>query len=124
MLRLPEPFWASTFGYQVALAILEGFTDIALLGMDFGTPREWLFERPNLLFWAGYAAGRGIRLTWPRESSLFQHGGRYGYSYAEEVAWCQDSVKTLTRAWGYRETPEATARRIAHDQRIQEAIVR
>lgn len=120
------PFWAATFAYQMALAILEGFTDIALLGMDFGTPREWLFERPNLLFWAGYAAGRGVRLTWPTQSTLFQHANesRYGYQYHAECAWCQDGVDHLMRAWGYVETPEAHARRRQHEAEIREAIAR
>lgn len=131
------PFWASTFAYQVALAILEGFTDIALLGLDMGTPREWLFERPNLLFWAGYAAGRGVKLTWPTTSTVFQHGGmagvslhaeqrplRYGYDYHAECDWCQLWVDYLMQCWGYVERPEAQARRLAHDQRVREAIAR
>ncbi len=123
-LPMPAPYWASTFAYQMALAMLEGFTEIALLGMDFGTPREWLFERSNLLFWAGYAAGRGVRLHWPEESTLFQHGGRYGYDYHQECHWCQLWVESLLQTWGYVETPEARARRLRYEQRVQEAITR
>ena len=121
---MPTPYWAATFAYQVALAMYEGFTDIALLGMDFGTPREWLFERPNLLFWAGYAAGRGVRLHWPEESTLFQHGGRYGYAYHAECDWCAKGVEYLLTGWGYQETEAARTRRLRYEQRIHEAIVR
>jgi hypothetical protein len=121
---MPSPYWASTFAYQITLAMLEGFTEIALLGMDFGTPREWLFERPNLLYWTGYAAGRGVRIIWPQASTLFQHGARYGYEYQPEVDWCQQGVDYLFNAWGYAERPEAHARRMRREQMIQEAIVR
>lgn len=121
---MPKPYWAATFAYQVALAMYEGFTDIALLGMDFGTPREWLFERPNLLFWAGYAAGRGVHLYWPAQSTLFRHGGKYGYDYHQECAWCQDGVDRLLHSWGYVETPVAHDRRVAYERRIQEAIAK
>ena len=121
---MPAPFWASTFAYQMALAMSEGFTEIALLGMDFGTPREWLFERPNLLFWAGVARGRGIRLIWPGESTLFRHVGRYGYDYQKEVDWCREGVDYLFDAWGYDERPEAKARRLRIEAMIQEAIVK
>lgn len=121
---MPRPYWAATFAYQVALAMYEGFTDIALLGMDFGTPREWLFERPNVLFWAGNAAGRGVRLHWPEESTLFQHGGRYGYAYHEECDWCAKCVEYLLAGWGYQETEAAHARRLRYEQRVQEAIAK
>jgi hypothetical protein len=121
---MPLPFWASTFAYQITLAMLEGFTEIALLGMDFGTPREWLFERPNLLYWTGYAAGRGVRIIWPLSSTLFQHGARYGYEYQPEVDWCQQGVDYLFDVWGYAERPEAHARRMRRERMIQEAIVK
>jgi hypothetical protein len=117
-------FWACTFSYQIALAIIEGFEEIALLGFDFATPREWLFERPNVLFWAGYAAGMGIKLTWPKESTLFEHPFAYGYDYEGEIAWCKQGVNWWTQAWGYELTQDGKAFYADQDRRTQEAIAR
>lgn len=124
MVHLPAPFWACTFSYQIALAILEGFEEIALFGLDCGTSREWIFERPNVLFWIGYALGKGIRITCPVESTLFRHPYAYGYDYQPEVDWCQQGVDYLMACWGYEMTPRATAREAERARRIQEAIVR
>lgn len=124
LVGMREPFWACTFSYQIALAILEGFEEIMLVGFDFATPREWLFERPNVLFWAGFAAGRGIKLTWPQESTIFSHPYAYGYDYEPEIDWCKRGVDWLTTSWGYVETPEAKAKRLEREHKIQEAIIR
>lgn len=121
---MARSFWACTFSYQIALAILEGFEEIALVGFDFGTSREWLFERPNTLFWAGLAAGRGIKLTWPKESTLFEHPFAYGYDYEQEVAWCKEGVARWTKAWGYELTQWATTYYEDEERRIQEAIAK
>jgi hypothetical protein len=124
MFLTAKPFWACTFSYQIALAILEGFEEIALLGFDFATPREWMFERPNVLFWAGFAAGVGVKLTWPTESSLFLHPYAYGYDYEQELAWCKEGVAWWTKMWGYELTPYAKAYYDEQERQIQEAIAR
>lgn len=101
MFPLP-PFWGCTFAYQIALALSEGFTSIALLGMDFlnGSPREVIFERGNVLFWTGMAAGMGVQLFVPDESTLLAHPYRYGVEYDAEATWCQEQVKAVFAGWG------------------------
>lgn len=126
---LPVPFanpgyWACTFAYQIALAIVEGFEEIALVGLDFASPREWLFERSNTLFWAGVAAGRGIKLSWPRHSTIFEHPYAYGYDYEGEIQWCQRGVDRWTNAWGYELRPDAAEMYRERERQIQEAIAR
>lgn len=100
MLTMPAPFWASTFAYQMALAVAEGFEGIGLFGLDFGSEREWMFERPNALWWAGYASGRGLKLLIPPQSTFLEHRFRYGYEYDEEVAWCQARIRWFHEGWG------------------------
>jgi len=84
----PLPF-ASSFDFMLALAILEGFTDITLAGVDYqdGTLRERLAEHVSLAFWVGQCRGRGIRLTIPGASLRFPWV--YGRDYWDERAWGQ-----------------------------------
>lgn len=102
-------WWACTFAYQIALAIQEGFTKIALLGMEFGSPREWVMERPNVLWWSAYAAGRGIEIVIPKDSTFMQHPYAYGMHYDHEKLWCEMRIDNLMEQWGYARTPEGEA---------------
>lgn len=99
-------WWACTFAYQIALAIQEGFTKIALLGMEFGSPREWVMERPNVLWWSAYAAGRGVEIIIPTGSTFMQHPYAYGMEYSHEKRWCELRIDNLMEQWGYARTPE------------------
>jgi hypothetical protein len=84
----PVPF-ASSFDYMLALAILEGFRDITLAGVEYeiGTLRERLAEHVSLAFWVGQARARGIRITIPGRALKFPW--LYGYDYWDERAWGQ-----------------------------------
>ena len=115
-------WWACTFAYQIALAIDEGFTKIALLGMEFGSPREWLMERPNVLWWSAYAAGRGIEVVIPRESTFMEHPHSYGMEYDNEKLWCEMRVDNLMEQWGYARTPEGRAVNDAYHAALQAAL--
>lgn len=59
-------YHASSFDWMIALAILEGFTEIALHGVDFFTfpvmNGEPISARACLEYWIGVAEGRGIRV--------------------------------------------------------------
>ena len=102
-------WWACTFAYQIALAIHEGFTKIALLGMEFGSPREWIMERPNVLWWSAYALGRGVEIVIPEGSTFMEHPYSYGMQYDHEKLWCEMRVDNLMEQWGYARTPEGKA---------------
>lgn len=104
LINLPGPFWACSFSYMIALAIVEGFSEIALLGLEWYSPREWLFERPNVSFWAGFAAGRGVTLHLPTDTEFVWHPHRYGLEYDAEKLWCEQQVHALRTFWD-REQP-------------------
>lgn len=60
----------STFGYMVALALLEhqqGQTvgEIRVAGVELYDGREGRWERPNLFYWLGIAQGMGIKIGLP-----------------------------------------------------------
>jgi hypothetical protein len=90
-------FFACTFGYQIALAMMEGFEEIALLGCDLanGTQRERSLERACVMWWAGYAQGRGTKIWIPPKSTLDKHPYLYGASYWTEARFGREYCDIL-----------------------------
>lgn len=87
MSRFGAKQFACTFSYQIALALLEGFEEIGLFGVELrlGTPRERTVEWASVNWWMGYASALGVRITVPRGSWLGQHPAFYGFEYSEEM---------------------------------------
>jgi len=56
-------YHAGTFDFMVALAILEGATDIMVAGTNLSAGGEPLSARPCLEYWLGVAEARGIAIT-------------------------------------------------------------
>ena len=85
--RFGKSYWTCTFAYQIALAMLLGFDDIGLYGVElgYGTRRERSVEWACVSWWMGYATASGVRLHVPKESRLGQHAHRYGFEYAAEI---------------------------------------
>lgn len=88
---LPGDFFACSFAYQLALALMEGYQAIGLAGVDLdkGTARERTVERACVAWWLGVAQGMGVKISLPENSHLLVHPFRYGYEYAEEKAWTE-----------------------------------
>ncbi len=64
-------YLTSSSAYMLAHAILEGYTEIEIYGVDMAiSDHEYFWQRPNMEFWAGYAMGRGINLKIPEVSPL------------------------------------------------------
>lgn len=100
---LNDAYFTSTFSYQMALALLDGFEAIGLWGVELfdGSPRERLVERACLEYWIGVAEGRGVTIT--HRSGLTSQPVRYGYDYQEEKAYVEDEVAALRHAIDYDE---------------------
>lgn len=93
-------YFCCTFAYQVALALLEGFEEIVLKGIDLtvGSKRERLIEKPNLEWWLGYAEGKGVRIIHPVTSMMSRHVYRYGYDYWDELDSGAEQVESFRAA--------------------------
>ena len=91
--------FSSTFCYQLALAIHEGFKTIGIYGVDFsrGTLRERYVEWRGILYWLGVATGRGIEIQFPNKGEdVLSHRYFYGLDYWHEI----DDVRwQITRAY-------------------------
>jgi hypothetical protein len=72
-------YFTSTAAYMVALAISEGFEEIAAYGIDCTVGTEYEVQKPCLEWWLGIAMGRGIKVTIPTTSALLKAAFMYGY---------------------------------------------
>lgn len=90
------PFFACTFAYQIALAVLAGFKRIALVGVELqmGSARERLVEHASTAYWIGYAAGRGVSVEFLPGTTL-QYPFLYGLDYWREKHWVEGAVDAL-----------------------------
>jgi hypothetical protein len=95
--RRIRDFFTCTFAYQIALALMEGFEEIVLVGVDLaaGTQRERTVERACVEWWVGFAEGRGVKVTYPKGMLLTMHPFHYGASYWTEAAFTRHYCEAL-----------------------------
>lgn len=100
-------YWASGPAYMVALAILEGVSEIQVYGIHLATEQEYRDQRPNFEHLLGIARGRGITVVMADTSPVMKHGWRYAYEPKPQAPanpdlaeWksVQKEIKTLTEA--------------------------
>lgn len=72
-------YWASGPSYMVALAMLEGYTEIQVYGIHLATEEEYRQQRSNFEFILGVARGRGIKVVMAESSPVLRHPWRYAY---------------------------------------------
>lgn len=75
-----EPYLSSSVAYEIALAIHEGYEEIALYGIDLNTQGEYAWQKAGVEHLLGIAAGRGIRVILPAVCPLLR-GPLYGRGY-------------------------------------------
>ena len=95
--RVYRDYFSCTFAYQIALAIHEGFEELAIHGLElaYGTQREATVERACVDWWLGYAEGRGMRVSVPEGDHVAKHWARYGFDYWTEANLVKDYVGSL-----------------------------
>lgn len=74
-----QDYFTSTIAYALALAIYEGFTTIALYGIDLVVGKEYIDQRPCAEFYIGWACAKGVTVEIPKASALCKQRYRYGY---------------------------------------------
>lgn len=96
-------FFTSSLAWMMALAMEEGFTKIALYGVDMAATSEYEMQRAGCQYFSMLAAAQGIEVGVPPESDLLRPAPLYGVCETSHV-W----IKQRTRA-------------VEMNQRIQEA---
>ena len=57
---------------MMAYALLKGATHIAIYGVDMAVDdHEYFYQRPTMYAWIGYAKAKGVIVTIPEQSPLF-----------------------------------------------------
>ena len=85
LVAFPSRYYTNTVSYMIALAMLEGATEIGVWGVDMATSTEYGSQRPSCEFWLGLAMGAGIRVTLPKATDLLQAG--HLYALEDPPAW-------------------------------------
>lgn len=77
-------YFTNTISFEIALALMEGATEIGLWGVDMMTGggasvnNEYGFQRPSCEYWIGFCEGRGVRFHLPVQSDLLKSAFVYG----------------------------------------------
>ncbi|KKN62888.1 hypothetical protein LCGC14_0507410 [marine sediment metagenome] len=82
--------FSSTFNYQIALAIYQGYERIELYGIEMLGPGEYGWQRECMAYWLSKAETMGIDIWMPEDCALFNHP-LYGYEEVREGATGQVS---------------------------------
>ena len=88
-------YFTSTIAYMIALAILDGFEEIALYGVDLADDSEYFHQKPCAEYWLGIAEAKGIKVHVHERSSLLKQYHRYGYEeLSPDIIPIEDIEKT------------------------------
>ena len=74
-----RPYFVTTASYMIALAIQEGYEEIAVYGIDMAHDSEYSNQRPSCEFFLGVAVGRGITVTTHPASDILKTAFLYAY---------------------------------------------
>ena len=76
-------YFTNTISYELALAIVEGFKEIHIVGVDMAVDTEYFHQRPSCEYFLGVALGRGIKLWMPNNCDLLKT--RFLYAFHEHM---------------------------------------
>lgn len=94
-------YFTSSFSYMLALAIVQGATEIAIYGVDLVIGEEYEYQRPAAEFLLGIAHAKGIKVTIPSTSSLLKSSFVYGVDELPEEN--PVIIRYKEKAKGYRD---------------------
>lgn len=80
-------YLTNTISIEIALAIVEGFKEIQVWGVDMAVGTEYEHQRPSCEFWLGIAQGMGIKIYIPDEADLLKTRFIYGFEENKQKAF-------------------------------------
>ena len=75
----PECLQTNSISWMIALAILEGFREIHIYGVNMSHATEYGAQKPSCEYYLGLARGLGISIYVPTESDLCKSTFLYGF---------------------------------------------
>lgn len=101
--KKPNRYFTNSISWMLGLAIMEGFKEIGLYGVDMmmggGEGSEYGYQRPSCEFFLGWARGAGITIHLPDESDLLKTAFVYGDESGEAF---RKKLKEMDRMYGKR----------------------
>ena len=82
-----RPYLTNSISYMLALAILEGCTELGVYGVDMAHDTEYGIQKPSCEYFIGIAQGRGIKVTLPPDCELLKADFLYGYEQELIERW-------------------------------------
>ena len=74
-------YQTSSIRWMLAMALLEGFKEIGVFGVDMAQESEYAEQRNCVEWLLGVAVGRGVKIHIPPNSDLLKSIGQYGYGF-------------------------------------------
>jgi len=89
-------YFTNTISYQIALAILEGFKEIRIYGVDMAVDTEYAWQRPSCEYFLGVAMGQGIKVWMPDACDLLKTRFLYGFQEQQSLPW-EEKIKNTRK---------------------------
>jgi len=108
-------YFTNSISWEIAVAIMEGFKEIHLYGVDMATHSEYAYERPSVEFFLGWARGRGIKIVVPERCDLLKT--LWLYPYEDSAPFRTKCTARKTELQGRAQMLNAQEQSL-HDQRV------
>ena len=118
-------YFTSSVAFMLALAGMEGFTEVHLYGINLAIGDEYFYEKPCAEWWIGKLEGMGIKIVVPSASALLKQYRRYGYAIDARPS---ASLKVLLQSriaeyQNRKETLAAELHTVSGAQKEDEALI-
>jgi hypothetical protein len=80
-------YFTNSISYMMAMAIMEGYEEIGVYGVDMAQNTEYDHQRPSCEYFIGFARGRGIKVHLPKTSDLCKLRWLYGFEDEQRNAY-------------------------------------
>lgn len=80
-------YYTNSISWMIAMALLEGFQEIHIYGVDMAQDTEYNVQRPSCEYYVGLARGMGRTVYLPPESDLCIAAFRYGIDADRQSRW-------------------------------------
>lgn len=109
-------YFTNSISWEIALAIYEGFKKIFVYGVDMAQDTEYMYERPSVEYFCGYAEGAGIELVIPQKSDLLKSMWLYPF---EEDSPMKIKIESRRNELRGRAQNCGMNEQALHDERMQ-----
>lgn len=122
--EFPRRYFTNTISWMIALAMLEGFKEIGIYGVDMAvssplrSQNEYSHQRPSCEYFIGLAEGRGLKVHLPDECDLLKSRFLYAIDEPKENAF-NKKLTDMQKSMQQRLNEADNKERISNKQKEQ-----